>query len=230
MHRLAGMACLVVIFNLLNTNYLMAQSAEEVLQDLMKKYATSDQFTADLEIGIYASDDAQKPQIVRQSMIRKNGSQHYVKTGEVEMLYKDDLVLTVDHRSGMMHYQKREKIKKPKAFDWPDPQETLSHADSVVVGRTDQNNLYLVIYDADAPIQQSYWYLNAEGWISQVHYFYNEELFPQTPKVVLSYTNMSNTPRFSKSLFAASTYVQKSGKTFIPKAPYSNYQITVSND
>ena len=82
-----------------------------------------------------------------------------------------------------------------------------------------------MVYNHDSPIQISYWYLNSEGWIEAVHYYYNEELFPETPKVEITYNNLDTSPSFASDLFAESAYVQRHGKQLQPQARYQHYQI-----
>lgn len=184
----------------------------------------------DSKIDVYANYSATQPSQSYKGTVKKNGLMYYSEMEGVRMLMNEKYLVMVYESEHQVVCTKRDKksdkkLNKNSGDPTASIDSLLARNDSIVYKGVHDGLKTYIIYTNKSIIRRTEIYLDTKnGYVSQLVYFYNEELMPLANKVRIQYTVTLN-PSFSENEFSEKRFVTFSRGDAAAAGECAGYQV-----
>lgn len=204
-----------------------SQSFKEDIKVMYNSYLKATDFYAKVDVKMYEHSKDATPYVQRKAIIRKSGTNFLYELDKNKMLMNDKCAVIVDDNNKTIVYKKGKQAQSQVTdVVVPDFDSLITTYDKVIYKGVQGNSKVYTIILKDANIKQVDIYLEQEKkWLTKLVYHYNETLYKVDSKVIITFSDITDNPKFSSTQFSEKQFVVKeNGKNKVHQS-YASYRL-----
>lgn len=206
-----------------------AQDFAAELQRMSEAYMRIQNLHAEVEVSVFETLTSKNPYLVKQTAVKKKGSEYVCKMDGITLLLNEKLTLMVHDTEKQIVVSERDEKQEKKirqATGAPGLDLLIKENDSIRYNGITGSLKHYTLHTGKGPVKYAEVYIDKDtGFLNKVVYYYDTVLFPMSAMVVVNYKTFELAPQFTEHEFSEQQYIKFSGKSITAAGRYAGYDV-----